>query len=526
MKPLPLGRQSFETLILDHNLYVDRTEDMFNMLQSGKYLFLSRPRRFGKSLLVSTLKALFEGKQHLFKGLWIYDKWAWEAFPVIHVDFTVLGHSNPEELKNSLDVFLQAEANAYEVRLSKGGHQTQFAHLLKDIHEKTGKPIAILIDEYDKPITDLIDKPDLADANREVLRSFFSALKGSDSHLRQLFITGVSKFAKVSIFSELNNLTDLTLKAAQNNIVGFREEEIRVFFAEYLAPIASKMEISQDDLMTQIRLWYNGYGWTGVETMYNPWSLLHFLSEGIFKQYWFESGSPTFLIKLIWQQERPATDFISVQASESVLNSFDIRNLNIVALLFQTGYLTVTGSKSTLAGQIYTLNFPNNEVRLAFFYQLLPAFLDKTLGDVEPDVIPLTETLEAENLDGFLLHLRRVFAKIPYTLHIEEEKYYHSLFYMLLTVLGAKINLETLTIEGQMDASLELGNLIYVVEFKYGKPEGKTASAKSLASSALRQIEKKNYAEAFVGLGKKIVLLGVGFWDKKIEYRVKAYKVT
>ncbi len=523
MKQLPLGRQSFEGIIQDDNLYVDRTAEIHTMLKAGKYLFLSRPRRFGKSLLVSTLKAIFEGKKDLFKGLWIYDKIEWEASPVIHVDFTVLGHSDPTVLKNSLTNFLENTAKSHDLALSGDDHQTRFAGLLKAIHEKTGKPVVVLIDEYDKPITDLIDQPDLADQNREVLRGFFSALKGSDLHLQLVFITGVSKFAKVSIFSELNNLIDLTIKPAYNNIVGILESEIRQYFPERLAQIAADHDITVDELLLRIRSWYNGYGWTGKDKVYNPWSLLNFLADGTFKQYWFESGTPTFLMKLIREQERPATDFENVLASEALLNSFNIRSLNIVALLFQTGYLTITAAKYSAAGQVYTLNFPNNEVRLAFFYQLLPVFLDKTLGEVEPDVLPLSDLLEAENVPTFMLHLRRVFGKIPYTLHIEEEKYYHSLFYMLLTVLNMKIDLETLTIAGRMDASIEFEKLVYVIEFKFAKPGGKVKSAKSLAGSAIRQMEKRKYAEAFVGLGKKVVLLGVGFFDKNIESTVKVY---
>lgn len=523
MKPLPLGRQSFEGIIQDNNIYVDRTREIYTLLQAGKFLFLSRPRRFGKSLLVSTLKAIFEGKKDLFRELWIYDKIKWEALPVIHIDFTRIGHSDPDVLKSALTTFLEKLAVSHGISLQGDDHQTQFAGLLEAIHQKTGKKTAILIDEYDKPITDLIDKPDLADQNREVLRGFFSALKGSESFLHFVFITGVSKFAKVSIFSELNNLSDITLKAPFNNIVGILEPEILQYFPDRLSHISAKHGIPVDELLLRIRTWYNGYSWSGDDRIYNPWSLLHFLADGTFRQYWFESGTPTFLMKLIRQQERPVTDFENTQASEALLNSFNIYNLNIVALLFQTGYLTIVAAKSTTAGQIYTLNFPNSEVRLAFFYQLLPVFLDKNLGEVEPDVLPLPDLLEAENVPGFMLHLRRIFGKIPYNLHIETEKYYHSLFYMLLTVLNAKIDLETLTTLGRMDASIEFEKLVYVVEFKFAKPGGKVKSAKTLANSAVRQMEKNKYAEVFVGTGKKIALLGVGFFDKTIESTVKYY---
>jgi hypothetical protein len=384
MKKLPLGIQTFSEIIKEDYIYVDKTKHIAELIQSGKYLFLSRPRRFGKSLLVSTLSEIFSGNQALFQGLYIYDKIEWQTYPVIVIDFNAISCGNEEIFKTSLLSFLDDIATEYEVVLSKIFVKDKFAELIKKIHDKTGQKVVILVDEYDKPIVNYIDDIDRASKNREILRNFFGVLKSSDAFLRFVFLTGVSKFARVSIFSDLNNLLDLTLSKQFSTLLGYTQNELKSYFAQHIQTLCFELGIKKAPLLAKIKTWYNGYSWNASNKMYNPFSILNLFAMRRFSNYWFATGTPSFLIKLIKQTGRELTEFENKKVSEIVFDSYNLENLNIFALLFQTGYLTITHIDTQDMLTEYTLNYPNFEVKQAFVTYLFESFTNNGLEEIQP----------------------------------------------------------------------------------------------------------------------------------------------
>jgi hypothetical protein len=517
MKKLPLAIQTFSEIIKDGYLYVDKTQQIAELIQA-KYLFLSRPRRFGKSLLVSTLSEIFSGNKALFQGLYIYDKIEWQPHPVILVDFNGISYSNEDVFKASLLTFLDDVAAEYDVVLSKTFIKDKFAELIKKIYEKTQQKVVILIDEYDKPIVDFMDDIEKATKNREILRDFFGVLKYSDAFLRFVFLTGVSKFSRVSIFSDLNNLRDITLSKQFATLLGYTQPELEHYFDKYIQNLCFELGMKKAYLLTQIKIWYNGYSWNAKDRLYNPFSILNLFAEQRFSNYWFASGTPTFLIKLIKKTQRDVTTFENKKISELIFDSYNIENMNIFALLFQTGYLTIAEIDKKARTPQYILNYPNFEVKQAFITYLFESLTQNELEEVQPAAENLRIYLQEENLDGFMNIIRALFAKIPYPLHIEKEAYYHSLFYMILVLMGVEIDLEVLTDKGRIDGVLAFTDKIYLIEFKYGKAGSKMDS---LTNKALKQIQTKKYGERFLNDSRPRVFLGVGFAGKEIGYKTK-----
>jgi len=517
MKKLPIGIQTFSKIIKDDCVYVDKTRNIAELIQSGEYFFLSRPRRFGKSLLVSTLSEIFSGNQTLFQGLYIHDKIEWQPHPVILIDFNGISYSNEEVFKASLLSLLDDVAAEYDIVLSKTFVKDKFAELIKKIYEKTQQKLVILVDEYDKPIIDHIDNIEKATKNREILREFFSVLKYSDAFLRFAFLTGVSKFSRVSIFSDLNNLRDITFSKQFATLLGYTQEELENDFGEYIQSLCFELGTKKSHLLTQIKTWYDGYSWNAKDKMYNPFSILNLFAEQQFDNYWFASGTPTFLMKLIKNTALDVTRLENEKVSKIIFDSYNIETLNVYALLFQTGYLTITSIDKKARTPQYILNYPNFEVKEAFITYLFETFTNNGLEEIQPKAEKLRSYLEAENLDGFMNIIRALFAKIPYPLHIEQEAYYHSLFYMILVLMGVEIDLEVLTDKGRIDGVLTFEKIIYLIEFKYGKAGSKMDS---LTSQAIKQIKDKNYGERFLGDGRSLVFLGVGFAGREIGYKM------
>jgi hypothetical protein len=507
---LPIDLQSFEIIRREGFLYVDKTPWIHRMLAEGRYYFLARPRRFGKTLMVSTLRNLFAGNRDLFKGLWIdtHGNWSWEAFPVILLDFNAISHDTPENFKAGLTDRLNRIADEFGLKTETILLKEQFQSLILSLYRKTGRPVVILIDEYDKPIIDHLGKGDsgldIARANRDILKSFLGTLKGADvaSHTRFVFITGVSKFSRVSIFSDLNNLIDITMDDRYAAMLGYTEEELSKDFGWHLQRLHERLKVSLSQVVEQLRGYYDGYRFSEAAIqVYNPFSLLRALELGRIKNYWFESGTPSFLIHLLRQSQYDLPQIEEMQVSEQIFSVYELERLSIQALLFQTGYVTIKDVKDRL----FTLGYPNQEVKTSFVESLLYSFAPPEKADGVSRFLLLAGYLRAEDLQAFFETVNAIFATIPYTLKgAPNEAWFHTLFYLMVAASGVDAQNEILTSRGRIDLVVHFPDKTWIIEFKCSQsPE-----------AGLKQIHEKGYADPYKGLGKKLLLLGIGFDPK------------
>ncbi len=507
MKNLPIGVQTFKKIIGENYLYVDKTKDIYNLFATGgQYYFLSRPRRFGKSLLISTLAELFSGNKELFKGLWIYDKIQWPKHPVIHLDFSKITHKSPETLEEALHNRIEEIAQKYNVDLGNQPFlKEKFGKLLEKLaHEQN---VVILIDEYDKPIIEYMEAGDLDTAIeiRKVLKSFYAVIKASDAYLRFVFITGVSKFSKMSLFSDMNNLLDITLSDEFSTLLGYTETELNRFFASHLETMAEKRETPKEQLAVTIRKWYNGYSWDGENFVYNPFSILNLFKTFKFKNYWFATGTPSFLVNLIKGQQSQIMEFENLPVDNYTFETYDIDNMEIPALLFQTGYLTIKKVICQDESESYLLSYPNKEVRDSLLTHLFREYAQKEMTLSTQLLRRLSKAINRDDPDGFFQEIKSLFASIPYNIFIDNrEAYYHTIIYLILSLSGGTISPEIQTNLGRIDAVLETKNKIYIMEFKMGSEQ-----------DALNQIKQKKYYEKYQGNNKTIVLIGIGFDSEK-----------
>ncbi len=515
MKNLPLGVQTFRDFIEQDYLYVDKTKQIHDLFaRGGRYYFLSRPRRFGKSVLVSTLKEIFSGNKKLFKDLWIYDKIEWTEHPVIHMDFSKIDFETPADLKKTLKDFLIKTATSYGLSLDNGkSYKQSFIELIEKCATK-GR-VVILIDEYDKPMIQYVESGDNTKAKkiREVLKNFYSVIKASDAFLQFVFITGVSKFAKVSIFSDLNNLTDITFHPNYSTLLGYTHAELDSYFSQHIEQMAQTRGQSIDNLKVVIRNWYNGYSWDGKNFVYNPFSIVNLFYAGDFANFWFTTGTPTFLIKTIKKEQNDIVSFENLIVNSFVFDSYDIDNIETPVLLLQTGYLTVKKITIKNERKTYHLSYPNKEVQDSFLTHLFDAFTKKKMTISTQLLNRLSETVHSDDIESFFKELSALFASIPHQVFIKErEAYYHTVIYLVLTLSGAVVRCEESTNTGCIDAVLETEKKIYIMEFKMGT-----------AQEAMKQIKAKKYYEKYLEKGKEINLLGVGF-DAQ-ERNIGSYKL-
>jgi hypothetical protein len=518
MKLLPIGIQSFEDLRENGYLYVDKTENIYKLITTGKVYFLSRPRRFGKSLLISTMEALFKGKKELFEGLWIYDKWDWtRQYPVIRIDWTCIEHSTPEEIEISMTGFLQDVAEVYDVTLRKKFASDCFAELIRLLHEKTGQKVVVLIDEYDIPILDVIGSSSEAiDRMRKVLQKFYKILKATDEHLKFIFLTGVSKFSGLSIFSALNNLDDLTIDEQYASICGYTQQELESYFAEYINQVSEHLNMTRDELLKNIRKWYDGYTWDGKTPVYNPFSTLLFFKKKEFACYWFRTGTPTFLINILKNRNAIDTVLEPITVGQRAFDSFDPEKIEEKPLLFQTGYLTVRHKELTGDGQpLYTLDVPNSEVRESLLEHLLNVYTDYSVVETEMLRKDMQQHIREYDAEGLEKDLRRMLAYVPYELHIGKEAYYHSILLIWIKLLGFDIQGELMTNIGRIDAVWNQPELTVVAELKYHADK----SVESLLNEAMTQIRDRRYYEKC--LDRKVMLMGVAFTGKEVACRME-----
>ena len=516
MKKLPLGIQDFEQIRKGGYFYVDKTGYLPALVDYGKYLFFSRPRRFGKSLLLGMLKAWLEGKRELFKGLAIEQQpVSWAAHPVILIDYSVVDYSKDvAAFEESLYYKLEDHALQYGVTITRKGIKSQLDELVRKLYQKTGQQVVLLIDEYDKPIVDFLAKPDQARQNKDILGNFYGVIKSLDPYLHFVMITGVSRFSKVSVFSGMNNLLDITLAEQFGALLGFSQTELETAFVDYLQQMQTRMDVDRDTLLEQIKRWYNGYSWNAVDKVYNPFSILNFFHQKRFNNYWFSTGTPSFLVEQMNKAALTPVDLVNVQLADFNFDAHDLENLGIKALLFQTGYLTVERQEELeTGGRLYHMEIPNEEVRRSLFTHLLSDYAQQRRESIQPNVNHIREALVREDFTQFKILLRSFMAGIPSKLHIKKESYYQSLFYMIFSLLGVEVALEKITDKGIIDGVLELDKQIYILEFKFQQ----SGKVETLLSGAMRQIHDRKYYELYQGRQKRIILLAIGFIGKTLD---------
>ena len=503
MQKLPVGIQDFRKIREGGYLYVDKTQYIHELaLQSG-YYFLSRPRRFGKSLLVSTLKELFEGSKELFEGLWVEEHWDWETTnPVIYIPFAGLDYK-VNGLYEELQKHIQESARMYGIALRDDSLKNQFEELLRKLAETKGRAV-LLIDEYDKPIIDYLGgEIEQAKENQQILKNFYSVIKDSDPYIRMLFITGVSKFSRVSIFSDLNNLNDITMSPRHSTLLGYTQSELEHFFAEYLPSFAEENGMSMEQALSAIKNWYNGYSWDGKKFVYNPFSVLLLFYNGAFSNYWFKTATPTFLLNLI--RKEVYYDFDGLKVGETAFDSFDLEHLNIEALLFQTGYLTI--KEYDEKRRLYTLGYPNQEVKESMLEYLVDAFSKVPHTQVRAYVFEVADALEQEDLTKVREIFNILLYSLPYQLHQETEKFYHAIIHLFFKYMDLDVHSEVSTARGRADTIVIFDDKIYCFEFKLNRS----------AQEALEQLKNRGYADKYRDTGKKIILIGVNFSSEKRE---------
>ena len=499
MKELTTSIYTFEDLIHGNFLYVDKTEYIWQLIKPAKEMyFLSRPRRFGKSLTVSTLKAVFEGKKELFKGLAIYDKpYDWKTHPVIHLDMNGRDFSTLEKMEDSFRQILLEQAKFNKVTLKERTANAMFHELISTLHDTKGD-VVILLDEYDKPILNNISKPNCHDF-LDALKVFYSVIKEKNAMIRLAFITGVSKFCHVSLFSELNNLTDITMDARFATMLGYTQEEMEANFSDRLDALAD----NRDELMQEIIRWYNGYRFHhNAPTVYNPVSLAKFfVSGGDFNNYWFATGTPTFLLELMKKQRFDLEKALTSPVSDLAFSAYEIDRLNPLTLLLQTGYLTIDSAVKRFGDTAYRLRFPNLEVKGAFETYLAGYCSGLFADQVKDSVYQLADAVTAGNVDDFMETMKVFFAKVPYDVHLKDENNFQLLFFSIFMLLGISITAESKTNQGRIDAVATNEDFVFVFEFKLDKSK----------EMALEQIKDRDYYRRYMNSGKKIILIGVNF---------------
>ena len=507
---LPIGIQTFRKIREEDCYYVDKTAYIRRLLDEGTHYFLSRPRRFGKSLFLDTLKELFEGNEPLFAGLAIHDHWDWSVrHPVLRLDFSSGTFTEPDDLQANLIDQLTAIERRSGVVAESATLPGRFARQLEGLHERSGQRVVVLIDEYDKPILDALEVPEVARANRDFLRGLYSTVKFADAHIRFTFITGVSKFSKVSLFSGLNNLKDITLDPRYSALCGYTEADLDTVFTPELPGLDRE----------QIRDWYNGYSWRGDEKVYNPFDILLLFDSREFKAYWFETGTPTFLVETLFKRHVSSLALGEMVGSDELLSSFDVDAIATEALLFQTGYLTIHRTERRGSRIYYRLGYPNLEVRQRLNESLL-CYLVQDGTRQTANSQRLYDLLLANDFAGLKTLFHAFYASIPYEWYTNNdiagyEGYYASVFYSYFAALGLDIRVEDSSSHGRLDMAVLFNNNVYLFEFKVVEMAS--------AGAALAQLKERRYADKYRGLGQPIHLIGVEF--SKDERNIAAFDV-
>ena len=530
-RKLPVGIQSFEKLRRDGYLYVDKTAFVRQLIQSSNPYFLSRPRRFGKSLFLSTLEAYFLGQKELFKGLYLEkaeeeqaefeQRAAWEAYPVLYLDFNTGNYIESDELGMNLNSHLCKWEKLYGVEPSEQNFALRFAGVITRACQQTGKQVVILVDEYDKPLLQTMGVNEtLNEQYRNTLKAFYSVIKTCDQYIRFAFLTGVTKFSKISIFSDLNNLRDISMEKQYAGICGITQAELEANFQPEIQALASEQDLTYQQTLAELKQWYDGYLFHPAgEGMYNPYSVLSALAKREIKSYWFSTGTPTFLVNYLKEAHYFIPDLDgNVELNESGLETYRAVSENALPILFQSGYLTIIGYIKE--ARLYKLGFPNDEVRYGFLENLLPAYSSLPLGDTGKSVWQFVQDIREGKVDSFMERMRSIIAGIPYDNFTEEnmklrEQNYQTAVYLIFALMGQFVQTEVHCSTGRADCVVTTADSIYLFEFKL--------TGNGSAEDALNQIKEKEYAAKYQTDGKKIMLIGSSF-DEKTR-TIKEWKV-
>ena len=518
-KLYPIGIQTFEEIRKLDNLYIDKTEYIYRMTHtSGKYFFLSRPRRFGKSLLVSTFKSYFEGKKELFEGLAIEKlEKEWTAYPVLHFDLSKGKHMENEQLEEYLGYLLEDYEKKYGIENHRNGNNNRFNDLIEVVYRKTGRQVVVLIDEYDAPLLDVAHEKEKLDDLRNTMRNFYSPLKGNESMLRFVFMTGITKFSQLSIFSELNNIKNVSMDEPYAGICGITKEEMLTQMSDDIDALAEHQELSREETIEELKNHYDGYHfcWPSPD-VFNPYSLLNCFADGRMDDYWFGSGTPTYLINMMRKY-----DFLPADLGETIevgKKDFDAPTetmTTIVPLLYQSGYVTIKGyDKPT---KLYLLALPNQEIRVGLYGSLLPHYLTDKSAKANTTIAKMSVLVKKGDMDAAFCLLNDFLETVPYCDNTHYEGHWQQTLYIMFALLtNYDILVEQHTAKGRIDITMETADTIYVMELKFNKS----------AEDALAQIEAKHYADAFKMSGKKVVKIGLNFSVKDevncLEWKIES----
>ena len=504
----PIGIQTFSEIINKNYLYIDKTEYIYRMTHFGKkYLFLSRPRRFGKSLLVSTLQSYFEGKKELFKGLAIEKlENEWTEYPVLHFSLAGGKHMKKEQLERYLLYILGRNEEKFGITNDSPDPNLHLLNLIETAYKKTGKQVVVLIDEYDAPLLDVAHEDDGLKTLREIMRNFYSPLKDCDPYLRFVFLTGITKFSQLSIFSELNNITNISMEDDYAGICGITKEELLTEMSADIEELSKKRQITQEEVVEKLKENYDGYHFSAFSPdIFNPFSLLNCFSQGRFGAYWFSTGTPTYLLNMMRKFKVLPTNLGKMYAKASAFDAPTENMKAITPLLYQSGYITIKDYDEP--SELYTLDLPNKEIKVGLFESLLPNYLEGMFaqnGDVA--IAQMSVKIRQDNMDGALELLQTFLGTVPYCNVTNYEGYYQQMLFIIFSLLtGYVVDVEVHTPNGRVDIVMETDTRLYLIELKLNKN----------AQTALQQINLKNYAQRFALCGKPIVKVGINFDSTK-----------
>ena len=498
----PIGIQTFSEIREGNYLYIDKTEYVYRMTHSSaKYMFLSRPRRFGKSLLTSTLHSYFSGRKELFHGLAMEKlEKEWVEYPVLHFDMSTAKHADSEQLLQELNLKLYGYEQIYGRLEEEVNPNQRLMGLIKRAYEQTGKKVVVLIDEYDAPLLDVVHERENLDVLRNIMRNFYSLLKACDPYLRYVFLTGITKFSQLSIFSELNNIKNISMDEPYAAICGISEDEIRLQMKDDLGGLAKKLEITPEEALMKLKENYDGYHFTSPSPdIYNPFSLLNAFADGKFGSYWFGSGTPTYLINMLKKFGVEPSEIGNNRVSVEDFDAPTERMTSIIPLLYQSGYITIKNYDEEL--DLYTLNIPNKEVRIGLMKSLLPHYVGGKAPEANTMVAYLSRDIRNGDMDTALRRLQTFLSTIPQCDNTKYEGHYQQVFYIIFSLLGYYVDVEVRTPRGRVDIVLRTKTTLYVMELKLDKSAGE----------AMEQIDLKNYPERFALCGLPVVKVAVSF---------------
>ena len=501
----PIGIQNFEQLRTRNCVYVDKTELVYKLVNTDQIYFFSRPRRFGKSLLVSTLEAYFQGKKELFEGLAMERlEQEWEVCPVLHVDFSLTKYTELRDLTGQLNLFLSRWEEIYGKKEEEEGAAERLQGIILRAYAKTGKPVVVLIDEYDAPLLDSNSDALLQQQLRNEMRKFFSPLKGLGQYLRFLFITGISKFSQLSIFSELNNLQNISMRDDFSALCGITEEELLTQLKPDIERMAEANDETYEEACLHLKRQYDGYHFSkACADIYNPFSLFNAFNSKEYKNYWFSTGTPTFLIDILQESDFDIRELDNTTATAEQFDAPSNRITDPLPVLYQSGYLTIKGYDKEVS--LYTLGFPNDEVRYGFLNFLIPYYTEVSDAETGFYIVKFMRELRSGNVDAFMERLKVFFAGMPYELSENTERHYQAIFYVVFTLMGQFVETEVRSARGRADAVVKTKDFIFVFEFKLN----------GTAEEALKQIDEKGYLIPYTLDGRKLVKVGVNFSKEK-----------